>query len=130
MKVTGYTGWKFGTVKYKVISNWGLNDEKQLYEDARKAVIDDIRDNGYHFSGHDHQNSDVGVPVLDDRYLFQVTMRSWGCLMADAYPDEDYGLQNSNGEKGNYRYCKWAWYNPELVSETKYPDDSRMIEYE
>lgn len=80
---------------------------ESLEQEIRDVVIEDIRNNGYHFFGEHHQNHEYGTPIIDDKYIYCVSMRDWGSIMADAYPDEDYdgyGLQ----------YCKWAWYNPEL----------------
>ena len=91
-------------------------------------MIEDIREHGYHFFGEQHQNAEYGVPVLDGKYLFQESFRVWGAIMAEAYPDEDYGT--ADNDDGKYNYCKWAWYNSELESEIVIPSKDRIIPVE
>ena len=73
-----------------------------LITEAYEAVIEEVRKNEYHFTGNDHQNADWGVPVLDNKYKLCVGQRSWGGIIADAFPDE---IDDSEG----YGYIKWAW---------------------
>ena len=49
------------------------------------AVIDDIKANGYLFSGWDHQESLRCVPVLNDGKKRCFSQRGWGGIMAEAY---------------------------------------------
>lgn len=119
MKVTKWT--YFGNC-YSVISCWNLlhtdsidvSIADSLYKNARQAVIEDIRNNNYHFSGEYHQNGDFGCPIIDDEYSFEVSQREWGSIMADAYPDEDYTIYDErtadlNKPFGSFRYLKWAF---------------------
>jgi len=93
----------------------------ELYEKASDVVTAEIRENGYHFSGEYHQNGEFGCPIIetDDgmKYQFQTTMRSWGALMAEAYPDEEYNCEPE------FRYTKWAWMNWE---NTKFPNGAEF----
>lgn len=73
-----------------------------LITEAYDVVIKDIRKNGYHFTGNDHQNADNGCPILDNKYKLCVSQRTWGGFIAKAFPDE---IDNSDG----YGYIKWAW---------------------
>ena len=57
-------------------------------EEVSKVVAAELRNKGYHFDGSYHQNGDYGVPVLDDGRHIQVTQRTWGGIMAMAYPEE------------------------------------------
>ena len=57
-------------------------------EEVSKVVAAELRNKGYHFDGSYHQNGDYGVPVLDDGRHVQVTQRTWGGIMAMAYPEE------------------------------------------
>lgn len=97
MKVTGWTYW--GNEKY-----WPCDDlSSPEWEKARQAVIEEIRKNGCKLCGYSHQDPEVcGVPIIDEKYRFEVSMRSWGRIMAEAY-----------GNMGMTDYCEWAWDNPE-----------------
>ncbi len=78
----------------------------------RDAVVEAVRKGNYHFTGEYHQAGDYGCPVINGEFIYCASMREWGSIMADAYPDEDYSLQDGDGRTG-YRYCKWAWRNDE-----------------
>lgn len=92
MKVTSWTNW---------------NDDRypeipiELYEEARGIVVSELRKHGYKFTGGYHQYGDYGAPVIDGKYKMTWSQRSWGGVMAAAYPDtvDDY--------------TKWAWVAPE-----------------
>lgn len=71
------------------------------FEEAQKAVIEELRKTGYHFDGTYHQNGDYGVPVLDNGKYFQVSMRTWGGVMAQAFPEE---FEDPNNP---YNYVRW-----------------------
>ena len=58
----------------------------------------------YHFSGFYHQGGELGVPVFDDGDWFKVSYRTWGQIMADAYPEEMTQAKSS--------YTVWAWCSP------------------
>ena len=126
MRVTGYTEWREGSKIYILLNHVAYS--KELFEEAEKAVIEDIREHGYHFFGEQHQNAEYGVPILNGKYLFQESFRVWGAIMAEAYPDEEYGT--ADNEDGKYNYCKWAWYNSELESEIVIPSKDRILPVE
>ena len=97
MKVTSWTNWEDN--RYS-----GIDDlSQEEYDKATDAVIKEIKEKGYKFSGSDHQNMDNCCPVIDDKYIFGVSMRSWGAIMQKAYdlPNED-GLG----------YVLWSWGVP------------------
>ncbi len=52
---------------------------------AQAAIIDDIREHNYLFSGYDHQEARYGAPVLNDGRIRNFTRRGFGELMAEAY---------------------------------------------
>ena len=52
-------------------------------------LVDEIRKNGYAFSGEKHQYSLTGVPVFDNGTCLRASMRSWGMIMTFAYPEVD-----------------------------------------
>lgn len=79
-----------------------VHEVNNLCEECYKAVVKCVRENNFHFTGDAHQNCDFGTPIIDDKYIFCLSQRSWGGLIADAFPDE---IDDSEG----YGYLKWAW---------------------
>lgn len=97
-----------------------LQESNRLYEEIYDVVVKDIREHGYHFTGDDHQNCDYGVPVVDEKYILCMSMRSWGALIADAFPEEF--------EKDDkYDYVVWAWNTDFITGRTKIPDESLWV---
>lgn len=99
---------KFDSEKYKPFET--IEEIKQ----ARMLIINELRDNGYHFSGYYHQNGEHGSPVFDNGKQYRTSLRVWGEIMADAYPEE---IDNSEG----MGYCIWAWDMYDVDSLIKYP---------
>ncbi len=71
----------------------------KLNKDEMNKVIEliqrDIIENGYIFSGAEHQKSLTGVPVFSDGTCFRASMRCWGSIMADLF-------EGPNGEPLSY----------------------------
>ena len=90
MKVTGWTNWEDS--RFKSVDD--MNDEE--FEEAQIAVTKEIKEKGYKITGESHQYCNNCCPVIDNTYIYCVSMRSWGKTMADAlgYPNED-----------KYAYC-------------------------
>ena len=96
-------------MKYRVI---GWTDyDNDLFEDGEISfavlytIADDIRKNGYVFSGFDHQERLYGAPVLNDGKRRAFSQRSFGAVMAEAYKLE-----------GDYAYSLYAFeVNPEKL---------------
>lgn len=134
MKVTKWINWieaydgngkKLNTDPYEVVTGYTLFDRigDSIYDELKKAVIRELQENGYHFSGNEHQYADHCVPVIDDKYALEVSFREWGAIMEDAYPDEDYSMY-----KENMGYCKWSFIClPEFEKDVKLPDQSRGV---
>ena len=97
MKVIGWTGWEDPRYREDYLSD-------PLFEEHRNAVIEALREHNYHFSGFYHQGGELGVPVFDDGDWFKVSYRTWGQIMADAYPEEM--------TKAKSAYIVWAWCSP------------------
>ncbi len=81
-------------MKYKVVG-WTDYDDIEIMDGectdaAIAAIVDDIKANGYSFSGHAHQEYDCGVPVLNDGLARRFSARSWGSVMAKANGYFDY----------------------------------------
>lgn len=96
MKVTGWTYWedeRYGDLP---------NDE---FDMAWSVVGSTLCGCHYKFTGTYHQNGDYGVPIIDDKWKFTVSQRTWGQLMAEAYPD----ICDGDGMD----YVLWAWMAPE-----------------
>ena len=83
MKVIKWVPWQGGT-------------EENETPEAEEAIIEDIRANGYVFSGWDHQSASTGCPMFEDGRIRTYSLRGWGRVMAtawnlkDAKGDPDY----------------------------------------
>ena len=76
-------------MKYRVVG-WTCGfDESVEYEEstegATNAIIDDIKANGYLFTGMDHQGCQNCAPVLNDGKKRLYSDREFGGVMAEAY---------------------------------------------
>jgi len=49
-----------------------------------QKVLENISQNGYRFSGNDHQNHPNGAPLFEGGYVLRCSMRTWGLFMAVA----------------------------------------------
>ena len=95
MKVTGWT--TFENNDY-----FDLNDATEdEFQKMWQTVIDELKTKGYKINGFQHQNG--YAPVIDDKWIFTVSFRTWGALMREAYD-----LPNEDG----MGYCLWAWGCP------------------
>ncbi len=107
-------------MKYKVIGWVGYDDidieEADCSCAAYNAIIDDIKDNGYCFSGYSHQELSMGAPVLNDGFKRCFSQRGWGGLMAEAH-----------GHTGAYDYSNYAYSYGNCDSE-KMPGFDRSID--
>ena len=72
MKVTGWANWEDG--------NYLDTDQMTLVEfnQARDAIIEEIRSKGYKFTGTDHQCRHGCCPIIDNKYIYCVSQRNWG----------------------------------------------------
>lgn len=113
MKIVGWTEW--GDPRYKEMFPIGGTYREVEVKVVRAIIAEELRTNGYKFTGSYHQNGDYGVPVFDNGEVFQCSQRIWGGIMAEAYSDE---IDNSDG----YGYTVWAWlppYEPMVVPNMK-----------
>ena len=107
MKVTGWTDQedkKYIQIHYPyVILNKNKIPKEQIYE-MWNVVVKEVKEKGYRFTGDMHQNCDTGTPIIDDKYIFCLSQRSWGELMRQAHnlPDPD-----------GMGYITWAWVAPQ-----------------
>lgn len=72
MKVVKWVPWKGGMKENKT-------------QEAEEAIIEEIRANGYAFSGWSHQNEPTGVPMFEDGTVGTYSLRGWGDIMARAW---------------------------------------------
>lgn len=68
---------------------------------AYNAVVDDVRERGYCFTGYHHQEEFDCAPVLNDGKVRRFSQRGWGGLMADV-----------KGLRGRYAYSVYAFSSP------------------
>lgn len=69
-------------------TNQELNERLNL-------VCIEIAQNGYVFSGQEHQNASTGVPVFSDGTCFRASMRAWASIMASIH-------SSANGKRLSY----------------------------
>ena len=115
-------------MKYKVIG-WtdydnSLFSDGELSDAAVNAIVDDIRENGYLFSGFDHQERLYGAPVLNDGKRRVFSQRGFGAVMAMAYAEE-----------GDYAYSLYSFAvkpdrckMPDIDAEVGYKPDYDLTE--
>lgn len=48
-----------------------------------------ISENGYKFTGGDHQCAPTGMPVFSDGTAFRASMRCWGLIMSAVWSEKD-----------------------------------------
>lgn len=80
-------------MKYKVIGwtfseNYNIENAPLTFA-ARHVIVDDIRTNGYLFSGYEHQEACYGCPVLNDGKKRTCSQRGFAGIMAEAYGEID-----------------------------------------
>lgn len=78
-------------MKYRVVG-WVYYDDpsfedEDCNESALQAIIEDIRKNGYLFTGYDHQETFDCAPVLNDGKRRCFSQRGFGGVMAKAHGD-------------------------------------------
>lgn len=104
MKTVGWTEWD--NPRYRDMFSIGKVYTQSEIDTVKSIVAEELRSKGYKFTGSYHQDGDFGVPVFDTGEVFQCSQRTWGSIMADAYPNE---IDNSDG----LGYTVWAWIPPE-----------------
>lgn len=97
MKVTGWTYWD--DERYEDIPI-------EMFDDTWRVVAREMCERGYKFSGAYHQKGMAGVPIIDNKWKFTISQRSWGQLMVDAYPCD---IDDSD----HMGYVMWAWMTPD-----------------
>ena len=78
-------------MKYRVVG-WTHYDAPDVSpaecdEAAYWAIVRDIREHGYRFTGWEHQEEMGGAPVLNDGCKRLFSQRDFGCIMAYAHGD-------------------------------------------
>ena len=107
-RVYRVTGWTyFEDEQYVCLSDsyHSEADPNALDMDAvRNAIVREMKEKGYKFTGIYHQYGDYGTPIINNKYIVRYSQRSWGDIMADVLdvPDED-----------GFAYMEWAWMLPE-----------------
>ena len=76
-------GWAHFDDSYPTINN------PDLIKDAITLIQNEIKENGYCFSGEDHQNKSNCMPVFSNGTCMRFSMRLWGTLMASVYSTPD-----------------------------------------
>jgi len=116
MKIIKWSDADFNFIDKKLEDGVGLYPYSKEQENI---VIEDIRKHGYKFPGEYHQNGEYGCPYFDDGIPFICTYRQWGYIMSCAYPEEF-------DPEDDMKYCKYAWFNPRLMSDYVYPENEEV----
>lgn len=58
---------------------------RQLQESSWYDVVDYCVENRIYVTDEEHQGADFGVPIIDDKYLLQLTLRTWADLMSEVW---------------------------------------------
>lgn len=87
LRVVGWTEWDGSEVPVGDITHA-----------AYKAIVMDIREKGYDFTGYDHQEKRNCCPVLNDGMKRRFNQRGFGKVMAEAH-----------GEDPENSYSNWAF---------------------
>lgn len=103
-------------MKYKVIgwTYWEDADVPtgEITEASTQAIIDDIREHGYSFTGWDHQETMNCAPVLNDGKKRLYSQRGFGALMAEAH-----------GYHGSMDYARFSFrYDISMNPDDDYSD--------
>lgn len=95
LRVVGWTDYDYHEFKEGAVT-WA----------ARMALVDDIKKNGYLFSGWDHQECGCCAPVFNDGKMRRFSQRGFGDVMAEAH-----------GETGHMAYAQYAFrLNPKACN--------------
>lgn len=63
-----------------------LDEDEKLYAEAlRRAVVD----HDFRYTGDQHQNGPLGVPVFSDGTYASFSLRAWGDLMAAIWSEQE-----------------------------------------
>lgn len=83
MEITGFTHWD--NKKYEDYFDRVRNDEVESLENPEQIVTEYFVKNKIYVSPTEHQHSKWGVPIIDNKYLYQVSLRYWGGVMANVW---------------------------------------------
>ena len=105
-------------MKYRVVG-WTYYDDllvesKYCSESALQAIIEEIKQKGYEFTGYDHQNTDACVPVLNDGKKRLFSQREFGGIMAKAHGDYS---------RMGYSYYAFNWHDPKALKLPEFEDE-------
>jgi hypothetical protein len=118
-------------MKYRVVG-WTNYDDESVEESGnsigfaeRNAIIDDIKNNGYLFSGYDHQEMWDCAPVLNDGKKRCFSQRGWGGVMAEAhgyfgaydYPLFTFGVNEEYAKRPKNAFCAEGFTPEEHLAE-------------
>ena len=80
MRIVGWAEWD--DPKYKEMFPIGGAYKEAEVETVLAIIAEELRNNGYKFTGSYHQGGDYGVPVFDNGEVFQCSQRMWGGSIA------------------------------------------------
>ena len=97
LEVVGFTSFDDPTYPTTFLQN------PEMHMEIIDVVTKYIKNNHLCYSGEDHQNHPLGVPVLSNGTAFRCSMRFWGSLMGSVYSSkEDYMSYYMEVEEATY----------------------------
>lgn len=86
--VTGWTHWE--NESYKEIADViDFDNDRERFDkvflDVYNAVIDFCVENKVYVSDNEHQGGDYGVPIVNNLYKLEFSLRTWAGLMAEVW---------------------------------------------
>lgn len=101
MKIVGWTHWD--DLRFHDMDPLSQEESSQI----KQLIARELRKKGYKFNGYYHQDGEFGVPVFNDGTVYQCTYRTWGEIVAMAYPEEVRDCPDGA------EYVFWAWHHGE-----------------
>ena len=82
MKITGWT--YIGDQRYQEINGtWNVDDSPYDRDIIRTLIINELRKQGYKFSGFYHQDGDYGTPIIDGEYTVLYSFKAKDFFLND-----------------------------------------------
>jgi hypothetical protein len=78
-----------------------IDDSDLDFDECWTLVKRYCMENNVRLTGIEYQ--DKYLPIIDNKYVFLISLRTWGSLMAEIWSEVD-GVE--------YSYADWAWWYP------------------
>ena len=103
-KIVGFTSYDSAYLTAQIL--------EEEFPHVFDLVVEEIKKNGYCFSGEDHQNHERTVPIFANGTVLRCSMRLWAQMMAEAH----------NGDKNSYMD-----FYMDVPGESIYPEEETKV---